>query len=156
MDTTFPGGAHVVEVEVDPDTGIVAIANYVAVYDCGTAIDRTTVEGQIHGGIVQGAGQALGEIAQYDNAGQLIAGSFMDYFMPRSDMVPKLELHEHSVPSPTNILGAKGVGESGTNGGLTTTYSAVMDALRQAGVTKLDMPFTPMRVWQAIQQAKRA
>ncbi len=156
VETTFPGGAHVAEVEVDPETGVVEFLNYVAVDDCGNAIDHTMVEGQLIGGIIQGVGQVMGEIAQYDENGQLVAGSFMDYFMPRADMVKRMELYDHGVPSPTNVLGAKGVGESGANGALTTAYSAVMDALRQAGVRQMDMPFTPVRVWQAIQQARQA
>jgi carbon-monoxide dehydrogenase large subunit len=152
---SFPGGAHVVEVEIDPETGIVEIVRYTAVDDFGTLIDETMVEGQLIGGVVQGIGQVLGEHAVYDKDGQLVTGSFMDYIMPRAEMLKKIDIYNHPVPSPNNVLGAKGVGESGAAGGLTTTYSAIMDALRPLGITQMDMPFTPVRVWQAIQQAKR-
>jgi carbon-monoxide dehydrogenase large subunit len=150
----FPGGSHVAEVELDPETGVIDLIKYVAVDDCGTLIDHTMVEGQLIGGIVQGISQVLGEAAHYDRDGQLLTATFMDYYMPRADILPKIELIDHPVPSPTNVLGAKGVGETGSNGGLTVTYSAVLDALRQVGVTTLDMPFTPVRVWQAIQDVK--
>jgi carbon-monoxide dehydrogenase large subunit len=152
----FPGGSHVCEVELDPDTGVIDLIKYVAVDDCGNLISHMLTEGQLYGGIVQGIGQVMGEKAHYDDNGQLLTASFMDYFMPRADMLPKIELVNHPVPTPTNVLGAKGVGETGSNGGLTCTYSAVMDALRQVGVTEMQMPFTPGRVWQAIQDAKQA
>jgi len=150
----FPGGSHICEVELDPDTGVIEIMNYVAVDDCGNLIDHTMVEGQLYGGILQGIGQVMGEKAIYDDDGQLLTGSFMDYFMPRADLLKRIELVDYPVPTPTNILGAKGVGETGSTGALTTTYSAVMDAMRQVGVAQMDMPFTPGRVWQAIQDAK--
>ena len=114
----FPGGAHVCEVEIDPETGAVEIASYVAVDDCGRVMNHTLVEGQLHGGIVQGIGQALAEHCVYDAAGQLLTGSFMDYAMPRSDMVKDFKLYDHSVPSPSNPLGVKGTGEAGTTGAI--------------------------------------
>jgi carbon-monoxide dehydrogenase large subunit len=148
----FPGGAHVCEVEIDPDTGVVEVASYVAVDDCGRVFDHTLVEGQLHGGIVQGLGQALGEHCVYDAGGQLLTGSFMDYVMPRSDILPDVKLYDHSVPSPTNPLGVKGAGEAGTTGAIPAVANAVIDALRPLGIRHLDFPFTPTRVWAAIQE----
>ena len=153
---TFPGGVHVAEVELDPETGVIEILKYVAVDDTGNVIDHGLVDGQIIGGILQGVGQVMTELVQYDDAGQLITGSFMDYAMPGADLISNLELVDYPVPSPTNILGVKGVGETGCASGLTTTYAAVMDAMRQVGVTKMDMPFSPGRVWQGIYDAKHA
>jgi carbon-monoxide dehydrogenase large subunit len=150
----FPGGAHVCEVEIDPDTGVVEIASYVAVDDCGRVMNHTLVEGQLHGGIVQGIGQALAEHCVYDAGGQLLTGSFMDYAMPRSDMVKDFKLYDHSVPSPTNPLGVKGTGEAGTTGAIPAVANAVMDALRPLGIDRLDFPYSPSRVWQAISTAR--
>ena len=153
--TAFPGGAHVAEVEIDPDTGVIDVLRYVAVDDSGRVLNHVLLEGQIHGGILQGLGQVLAEHCVYDQAsGQLLTGSFMDYAMPRSDMVPVMELHDHSVPSPTNPLGVKGAGEAGTTGALPAVANAVIDALRPLGIHHLDFPFTPARVWQALQDAK--
>jgi len=152
----FPGGAHVVEVEIDPDTGVVEIVRYVAVDDCGRALNHILVEGQVHGGIVQGLGQALCEHVVYDEGGQLLTGSFMDYAMPRADILPSVELHDHSVPSPSNPLGVKGAGEAGTTGAVPALANAVIDALRPLGIHHLDFPCSPGRVWQAIARAKRA
>jgi aerobic carbon-monoxide dehydrogenase large subunit len=151
----FPGGAHVCEVEIDPETGTVEVASYVAVDDCGRVMNHTLVEGQLHGGIVQGIGQALAEHCVYDTAGQLLTGSFMDYAMPRSDMVKDFRLYDHSVPSPSNPLGVKGTGEAGTTGAIPAVANAVMDALRPLGIGRLDFPYSPNRVWQAIVEAKR-
>ncbi|MGQ0651177.1 MAG: xanthine dehydrogenase family protein molybdopterin-binding subunit [Betaproteobacteria bacterium] len=151
----FPGGAHVAEVEIDPDTGVVEIVRYVAVDDCGRALDHVLVEGQVHGGIVQGLGQALCEHVRYDEAGQVLTGSFMDYAMPRADILAKVELHDHSVPSPSNPLGVKGAGEAGTTGAVPATANAVVDALRPLGIHHLDFPFSPARVWAAISAARR-
>ena len=152
---TFPGGAHVAEVEVDPDTGEVALVDYVAVDDCGVAINHTLIEGQVHGGIVQGLGQVLSEQCIYDTkSGQLLTGSFMDYAMPRAGDFVTFRLFDHSLPSPNNPLGVKGVGEAGTTGAVPTMVNAVLDALRQAGVEKLDIPFTPCRVWEALAGAR--
>jgi len=150
----FPGGAHVCEVEIDPDTGVVEIASYVAVDDCGRVLNHTLVEGQLHGGIVQGLGQALGEHVVYDAGGQLLTGTLMDYPMPRSDMIKDFKLYDHSVPSPTNPLGVKGAGEAGTTGAIPAVANAVIDALRPLGIHQLDFPYSPARVWAAIQKSK--
>jgi carbon-monoxide dehydrogenase large subunit len=148
---SYPGGVHVAEVEIDQDTGEVRVLRYVAVDDCGRVINHTLLEGQLHGGIVQGLGQALGEHAVYDReSGQLITGSFMDYYMPRAEEQPGFELHDHSLPSPNNPLGVKGAGEAGTTGAVPTIANAVIDALRPLGIHHLDFPFSPRRVWAAI------
>jgi carbon-monoxide dehydrogenase large subunit len=152
---SFPNGCHVAEIEIDPDTGATTIARYTTVDDLGTVVNQTLVEGQVHGGVVQGIGQAFGEHAVYDVSGQLLSGSFLDYPMPRAGWLPSIQVHEHAVPTPTNALGAKGVGESGCSGSLPALANAVIDALRPLGITQLDMPFTPPRVWQAMQTAKR-
>ena len=155
LSRAFPSGVHVAEVEVDKDTGATAIRRYIAVDDSGTVVNHTLMEGQIHGGLAQGAGQVLGEYCAYDRAtGQLLSGSFMDYCMPRADMLPVVEAFEHSTPSPTNHLGAKGAGEAGTTGALPTLMNAIVDALRPLGVSHLDMPATPARVWQAMRSGK--
>jgi carbon-monoxide dehydrogenase large subunit len=146
----FPGGAHVCEVEIDPDTGEIEIAAYVAVDDCGRVLNHTLVEGQLHGGIVQGLGQVLAEHCVYDAQGQLLTGSFMDYAMPRSDMIKDFKLYDHSVPSPSNPLGVKGTGEAGTTGAIPAAANAVIDALRPLGIHQLDFPYSPARVWSAI------
>jgi len=152
---TFPYGAHIAEVEIDPDTGMVKILSYIACDDAGTIINHQLVEGQMHGSLTQGAGQVLGEFAHYDpQTGQLLSGSYMDYPMPRAGMIGKIILLDHPVPTDTNPLGAKGVGEAGVTGSLPTLMNAILDALRPAGVTHLDMPATPARVWSAIQAAK--
>ncbi len=149
--TAFPGGAHVVEVEVDRDTGAVEVLRYVAVDDCGRVLNHTLLDGQLHGGIVQGLGQALVEHCVYDDAtGQLLSGSFMDYAMPRPEILTRVELHDHSVPSPSNPLGVKGAGEAGTTGALPAVANAVIDALRPLGIHHLDFPFSPARVWKAL------
>ena len=142
----------VAEVEVDPDTGATTVERYIAVDDCGTVLNHTLVEGQIHGGLAQGAGQVFGEHGVYDRtSGQWLTGSFMDYYMPRAGLMPAVEAIEHSTVSPTNFLGAKGTGEAGTTGALPTLMNAVVDALRSQGVSHLDMPATPARVWAALQ-----
>jgi carbon-monoxide dehydrogenase large subunit len=150
----FPGGAHVAEVEIDPETGEIELVNYVGVDDCGRALSHTLVEGQLHGGIVQGLGQVFGEQVVYDRqTGQLLTGTFMDYVMPRPEILKKVELHDHSVPSPSNPLGVKGAGEAGTTGALPAVANAVIDALRPLGIHHLDFPFSASRVWQAIREA---
>ena len=152
--STFPNGCHIAEVEIDPETGVTEILSYVAVDDCGTVISHSLVEGQVHGGVTQGAGQVFGEHAVYDRrSGQLLTGSFSDYFMPRAGMIREIRLSEHAVPSKLNVLGAKGVCESGCTASLPTLANAVMDALRPLGVQDLDMPFTPNKVWHAIRAA---
>jgi aerobic carbon-monoxide dehydrogenase large subunit len=151
----FPSGAHVCEVEIDPTTGVLELIRYVAVDDAGKIYNHTIVEGQVVGGLVQGIGQALGEHCVYEpETGQLLTGTFMDYYMPRADVLPDLALYDRPVPSPANTLGAKGAGEAGTTGAIPTIANAVIDALKPHGITHLDMPFTPHRIWQAIQNAK--
>jgi aerobic carbon-monoxide dehydrogenase large subunit len=152
--STYPNGCHIAEVEIEPETGEVEIVSYLACDDAGNLINAQLVHGQMHGGITQGAGHILGEQAIYDSSGQLITGSFMDYTMPRAGLVGGLRLTEHPVPTATNPLGAKGVGEAGVTGSMPCLMNAVMDALRQAGVTHFDMPASPVRVWRAIQEAK--
>ncbi|MCC7484615.1 MAG: xanthine dehydrogenase family protein molybdopterin-binding subunit [Burkholderiales bacterium] len=153
--TSYPNGCHIAEVEVDPETGAAAVARYTAVDDLGHVVNPTLVEGQVHGGVAQGAGQVFGEHAVYDPAsGQLLTGSFMDYIMPRAGWIRRMEVHDHPVPTPTNALGAKGVGESGCSGSLPALTNATVDALRPLGVGHLDMPYTPGRLWAAIQRAK--
>jgi carbon-monoxide dehydrogenase large subunit len=152
----FPGGAHVAEVEVDPETGMVELLRYVALDDCGRALSHVMVEGQVHGGIVQGLGQAFCEHVRYDAGGQVLTGSFMDYAMPRADILPGVELHDHSVPSPSNPLGVKGAGEAGTTGSVPAVANAVIDALRPLGIHHLDFPYSPDRIWCALAKTKRA
>jgi carbon-monoxide dehydrogenase large subunit len=153
---TFPNGCQICEVEIDPETGVVRIVRHSVVDDVGRMVNPLLVKGQIHGGVVQGLGQALFEDLVYDEGGQLLAGSFMDYAMPRADDVPFFEVDSHEVPTRVNPLGAKGVGEAGTVGALPALVNAVNDALAPLGVRHLDMPMTPERVWRAIQDAKRA
>ena len=149
----FPSGAHVAEVEVDPDTGTVDLVRYVSIDDCGTVVNETLMKAQVWGGLLQGLGQVLGENCVYDADGQMMSGSFMDYAMPHADLARRVTIHSAPVPSPTNQLGAKGVGEAGTVGSLPTTMNALLDALRPAGVSHLDMPASPRRVWEALQAA---
>ncbi|HEX5092957.1 MAG TPA: xanthine dehydrogenase family protein molybdopterin-binding subunit [Burkholderiales bacterium] len=149
---SFPNGCHVCEVEVDPDTGVVSVVGYAAVDDVGRIVHETIVEGQIHGGVAQGLGQVLGEHVVYAADGQLLTASFMDYPLPRADDLPMLRLGHHEAPCTTNPLGVKGSGESGVAGSLPAGVNAILDALASRGVTHLDMPMTPQRVWQALQQ----
>jgi carbon-monoxide dehydrogenase large subunit len=152
--TAFPSGAHIAEVEIDPDTGTLSIVNYVAADDCGTIYSHAIVEGQLHGGLMQGVGQVIGEhIAYESDTGQLLSGSFMDYFMPRADNLSPLTLIDCGAPSPANTLGAKGAGEAGATGSVPALANAVLDALKAAGVRHLDMPYSPDRVWRAIHEA---
>jgi carbon-monoxide dehydrogenase large subunit len=152
--STFPNGCHIAEVEIDPETGVTEIVAYVAVDDAGTIINHQIVEGQMQGGITQGAGHILGEEAVYDENGQLLTGTFMDYPMPRAGLVGGLKVMDHPVPTATNPLGAKGVGEAGVTGSMPCIMNAVLDALRTAGVKRFDMPANQQRVWRAIQEAK--
>jgi aerobic carbon-monoxide dehydrogenase large subunit len=154
--STFPGGVHVAEVEIDPETGALELLRYVAVDDCGRVINHTLLEGQIHGGIVQGVGQALWEGAVYDENGQLLTGSMMDYALPKADAFPKFELGMTETPTSVNPLGVKGIGETGTIASTPAIYNAVMDAVAPFGVERIDMPLTPERVWRAIRDAKRS
>ncbi len=153
--STFPNGCHIAEIEIEPETGEAEIVSYVAVDDAGNIINHQIVEGQMQGGITQGAGHILGEQAVYDReTGQLLSGSFMDYPMPRAILVNNLRVLEHPVPTKTNPLGAKGVGEAGVTGSMPCVMNAVLDALRQAGVTHFEMPATSLRLWMAIREAK--
>ncbi|RVC72278.1 xanthine dehydrogenase family protein molybdopterin-binding subunit, partial [Mesorhizobium sp. M2A.F.Ca.ET.046.02.1.1] len=152
---SFPNGCHICEVEVDSKTGALQILQYVAVDDCGTVINPPVVEGQLVGGIAQGIGQALMEEVVYDSRGQLLTGSFMDYALPRAEDMPhSMRIVDLPDPTPSNPLGAKGVGESGTTGSLAAVVNAVEDALAPLGVTHIEMPLTPGRVWEAIRAAR--
>jgi aerobic carbon-monoxide dehydrogenase large subunit len=146
---SFPNGCHVAEVEIDADTGALAIVNYVAVGDCGNPLDDTIVTGQVHGGIAQGLGQALTENTVYDASGQLVTGSFMDYAMPRAHDVPAMNVEHRPVACKTNPLGVKGTGEAGTTAAPPALINAILDALPKG--TQLDMPATPDRIWRALQ-----
>jgi carbon-monoxide dehydrogenase large subunit len=150
----WPFGAHAAIVDVDADTGKVDVVRYVAVDDCGRAINPLLIEGQVHGGIAHAIGQALFEQVVYDANGQLITGTFVDYALPTAAELPSFETDRTETPSPVNQLGVKGVGEAGTIAATPTMVNAVLDALRPLGVTYMDMPLTPMRVWQAIQEAR--
>ncbi|HMF21635.1 MAG TPA: xanthine dehydrogenase family protein molybdopterin-binding subunit [Pseudolabrys sp.] len=149
---SFPNGCHVAEVEIDTSTGAVEVVSYVAVDDCGNVLDHTIVEAQIHGGVAQGLGQALAENTVYDDDGQLVSGSFMDYAMPRADMMPAITVAHHPVACRTNPLGVKGTGEAGTTAAPPAVLSAILDAL-PAGA-QLDMPATAERVWRALRAAQ--
>jgi carbon-monoxide dehydrogenase large subunit len=152
---SYPSGAHVAEVEIDSETGAVEVLRYTAVDDCGRVINPMLLDGQLHGGIAQGIGQAVGEHAIYDKtSGQLLTGTFMDYEMPRADGMPEIRLVDRSIPSPGNPLGVKGAGEAGTTGAVPAVANAVIDALRPLGINTLDFPYTPDRVWRAIRAAK--
>jgi len=154
--SAFPNGCHVAEVEIDPETGHVEVVRYSSVNDFGTILNPLLVEGQIHGGVVQGIGQCLMESAQYDETGQLITGSFMDYALPRAGDAPaRIGWASHPVPATTNPLGAKGCGEAGCAGAMTSVMNAVLDALRELGIEHFDMPASPQRVWRAISEAAR-
>jgi carbon-monoxide dehydrogenase large subunit len=153
---TFPNGVHVCEAEIDPETGTIALTRYTVVDDVGHVVNPLMLEGQIHGGIAQGAGQALIERIVHDpDDGQLLSGSFMDYAMPRADLLGAPAFLENPVPSPSNPLGIKGAGEAGTVGALPAVCNAVLDALAPLGVTHLDMPLTPARIWEALHHGTR-
>ena len=154
--STFPNGCHIAEVEIDPGTGAAEIASYAAVDDLGVVINHGVVEGQLHGGVAMGAGQIFGEHVVYDRgSGQLLTGSFMDYYMPRAGLVPAIRGAEHPTASKVSPLGVKGVGESGCTGSLPAVANAVMDALAPLGVGHIDMPLTPARIWHAMQDARK-
>ena len=146
----FPNGAHVVEVEIDPDTGVLEIVGYVAVDDCGVVLNPFIVHGQVYGGVAQGIGQALTEDVLYDEDGQLLTASYMDYGMPRASTMTHVEALFNVVPAKTNELGVKGAGEAGATGAPPAIVSAVCDALKPFGVRHLDMPLTPEKIWRAI------
>ena len=148
----YPFGTHLAVVDVDKDNGHIVVRRYIAGDDCGPQINPMIVEGQVHGGVVQGIGQALWEHAIYDDNGQLVTGSMTDYALPRAHLLPNIESLSTVTPSPHNPLGVKGVGETGSIASTVTVYNAVIDALRPLGVTRIDMPLTPEKVWQAIRQ----
>jgi len=152
--STFPNGCHVAEVEVDPDTGVIKIVRYSAANDFGTVVNPMIVAGQLHGGVVQGIGQALMEEVNYDASGQPITGSFMDYALPRAEDAPMMEIGDHPSPAKTNPLGTKGCGEAGCAGSLVCVVNAVIDALSDYGIKDLNMPLTPEKIWRAIEDAK--
>ena len=152
--SAFPNGCHVAEVEIDPQTGTIEVVKYTSVNDFGTIINPMLVEGQIHGGVVQGIGQAMLERTVYDGDGQFLSGSFMDYCLPRAADAPPFETVHHPVPAKTNPLGVKGCGEAGCAGALTSVMNAIADALSEYGIRHIDMPATPEKVWQAIRAAQ--
>jgi carbon-monoxide dehydrogenase large subunit len=150
----FPFGAHACVVDIDVETGKVDVTRYIAVDDCGPAINPMLIEGQVHGGIVHGIGQALYERVHYDEEGQLVTGTFVDYALPTAAELPSFETDRTETPSPVNSLGVKGVGEAGTIAASAAVTNAVIDALRPLGVSYINMPLSPSRVWEAISQAQ--
>jgi carbon-monoxide dehydrogenase large subunit len=153
--SAFPNGCHIAEVEIDPETGAIELVRYTALDDFGNLVNPMLAEGQVHGGVAQGIGQALMEQAIYDPAGQLLTGSFMDYALPRADRVPRIDVGFHPVPATSNPLGVKGCGEAGVTGALPAVMNAVLDALAERGITHLDMPATHEKIWSALQAAGR-
>jgi carbon-monoxide dehydrogenase large subunit len=151
---TFPSGAHICVVEVDTETGLVDILKYVAVDDCGEVMNPVIVEGQVHGGIAQGIASAIYEEASYDDGGNLTTSSMMSYLVPSAAELPSFTLDRTVTPSTTNPMGVKGIGEAGTIASPPAVVNAVIDALAPLGVTHIDMPVSPERVWRAIQEAK--
>jgi carbon-monoxide dehydrogenase large subunit len=151
----WPFGTHVCVVEVDPETGGVDIQKYVAVDDCGVIINPMIVDGQLHGGVVQGLAQALFEEMVYDEKGQLRSATFLDYSMPTANEVPDMVLDKTVTPSPTNAMGVKGIGEAGTIAASAAVINAICDALAPLGIKHVDMPASPDRLWKQIQEAKR-
>jgi carbon-monoxide dehydrogenase large subunit len=152
---TFPNGCHICEVEIDPETGSTRFVGYVSVEDIGRVMNPMLVEGQIHGGVAQGLGQVVGEQIRFDDDGQLLTGSFMDYAMPRASDLPRIVSDNVEVPTALNPLGVKGVGEAGTVGGLAAGMNSICNALSRVGIRHLDMPATPARIWEAIQKARK-
>jgi aerobic carbon-monoxide dehydrogenase large subunit len=155
-DETFPFGTHVAVVEVFPETGEVEIKRYVSVDDCGNIISPLLVTGQVHGGLAQGISLSLWEELHYDGNGELLTGTLNDYAIPKARDFPLFETHHTTTPTPINPLGAKGIGEAPTIGATPTIANAVIDALEPWGITHLDIPFTPEKVWNAIQSASRS
>jgi carbon-monoxide dehydrogenase large subunit len=152
---TFPFGAHVAVVEVDAETGAVTLVKYVAVDDVGRVINPMIVDGMVHGGIAQGVGQALWEHGVYSDDGQLLTGTMMDYAMPRADQLPNYVTDRTVTPSPINPLGVKGAGETGTIASTPAVANAVIDALAPFGITHLDLPLTPAKIWKAVAAARK-
>jgi carbon-monoxide dehydrogenase large subunit len=149
----FPFGTHIAVVEVTRETGAVKLLRYIAVDDFGNVINPMIVDGMVHGGVAQGVAQALWENAQYDESGQFLSGSLMEYAVPRADQLPSFETDRTVTPSPVNPLGVKGAGEAGTIASTPAVANAVMDALEPFGITHLDIPLTPAKLWSAMQQA---
>jgi carbon-monoxide dehydrogenase large subunit len=154
--SAFPNGCHIAEVEIDPETGVVSVVKYTMVNDFGVIVNPLLVAGQAHGGVVQGIGQALMERTVYDEDGQFLTGSFTDYALPRATDAVLFDIGSHPVPAKTNPLGAKGCGEAGCAGSLPAVMNAVVDALSEYGIRHVDMPATPFRIWQVIQEARAA
>ncbi|MEL6679258.1 MAG: molybdopterin cofactor-binding domain-containing protein, partial [Pseudomonadota bacterium] len=152
---SYPNGAHFAEVEIDPETGVTKVVKYTVVDDFGVLMNPMLAEGQVHGGVAQGIGQAITENVVYDEDGQLLSGTFMDYAMPRADDVPMMPFHAELVPSTANEIGMKGCGEAGTVGALAAVTNAALDAVWDRGVTHVDMPLTPVRVWGWLDGASR-
>ncbi|MEM8950671.1 MAG: xanthine dehydrogenase family protein molybdopterin-binding subunit, partial [Pseudomonadota bacterium] len=152
--SAFPNGCHIVEVEIDPETGTVSLERYVALDDFGNLVNPMLAEGQVHGGVVQGVGQALMERTVYDASGQLISGSFMDYTLPRAGDLPTIDVGFHPVPATSNPLGVKGCGEAGVTGALPAIMNAISDALASRGAAPVDMPATPERIWRALKASR--
>jgi carbon-monoxide dehydrogenase large subunit len=150
----YPNGCHIAEVEVDPETGVTEVVRYHMVNDFGVIVNPMLVEGQAHGGIVQGIGQAFLEHVVYDESGQPMTGSYMDYALPRANDAPMFNFASHPVPAKTNLLGSKGCGEAGCAGALPSVMNALVDALARYGIKHIDMPATPLRVWEAIQSSR--
>ena len=153
---SFPNGAHIAEVEIDPDTGETVCVKYTVVDDFGVLMNPMLAEGQVHGGVAQGIGQAITENVVYDEDGQLLTGSFMDYALPRATDVPNMPFHTELVPSTANDIGMKGCGEAGTVGALAAVTNAALDAVWELGVRRVDMPMTPLSMWERIQSSKIA
>jgi carbon-monoxide dehydrogenase large subunit len=152
---TYPNGTHITEVEIDPETGVTTIVGYWIVDDFGATVNPILLQGQVHGGVVQGLGQALSESTVYDSEGQLLTASFLDYAIPRADGVPSFHFETRNVPSLTNAFGIKGAGEAGSIGSCPAVMNAILDALNRAyGIADIDMPATPLRLWEAIEAAR--
>jgi carbon-monoxide dehydrogenase large subunit len=147
----FPNGCHICEVEIDRDTGVAAVVRYTVVDDVGTVMNPMLLHGQIHGGVVQGIGQILKEDVRFDAEGQMLTGSFMDYPMPRAHDLCPIKVEANPVPTKQNPLGVKGAGEAGCVGALPAVANAIVDALAQFGVSHIEMPATPERIWRAMQ-----
>ena len=153
---SYPNGCHLCEVEIDPDTGHLEVVRYTVADDFGNLMNPMLAEGQVHGGVAQGIGQAVTERVVYDETGQLLTASFMDYGMPRAVGVPMIAFHSEPVPSTQNVLGMKGCGEAGTVGAMAAVGNAALDALWPLGLRRVDMPFTPSRVWAMLEGARTA
>jgi carbon-monoxide dehydrogenase large subunit len=153
---SYPNGCHVAEVVIDPETGKATVDRYTVVDDFGNLINPLLAEGQVHGGVVQGLGQVFAEHVVYDEDGQLLTASFMDYALPRAEDVPMIGFTSEPVPSTANLMGMKGCGEAGTVGSMAAAANAVQDALWPVGVRQADMPFTPLKLWELIRDGAEA